>query len=372
MEKRGNNKNTIGIKFMKKDSVYFRIHDHPELFDKEDWKQVAIEKEQKVNKDNSKQISLNSKKRKPQQNKQIKRKNKLKNKTTKIQSKGIECNYIDKYKIKQKLICKLLNYYHHERNFNKEEKELFDKMLNSSRKIDTKLCAQSLICPAYTRQIIDSFKYYIKFVDKQIKRNEFDKIIRNVNIQILNSEVKCLLNIYLRNCSYVEIERFDYIGLSGKICNIPYTISEEILDNNILVNDIKNFLTWLNFDIQKMIDYVFDNYTDNDGYIIISKRGEGKTLKQIAAERQISSSRVSYIEYRYIDTFVKRYRSCDYDLIAILKALDEQCTITHEHIVMLLGEDKGNLLWYIVQKGKLNCELYTYSNSQKALNFDGV
>lgn len=137
---------------------------------------------------------------------------------------------------------------------------------------------------------------------------------------------------------------------------------------------ISSFLEWLHFDINNIINSLQFKLVSikEKNKFIFKLRVEGDTLESVGNEIGLTRERVRQIEDKVIRTIVNAYKINKYDLLAIIYAMNGgDCVLTLEGIEKYVGTELAKVFWYVLSKGKLNCNLYRYFSDVNAVIFCG-
>ena len=123
----------------------------------------------------------------------------------------------------------------------------------------------------------------------------------------------------------------------------------------------RNALTGIN----KVDEGLKDKYS-----LVLEMRAEGETLENIGSLTNLTRERIRQIEKKYIKQFAVYYQNNEYDLLAVIHALrGGDNVLSKSEVQTIIGEKYTNLLWLVLSKELLDCNLYRYSKEYNAVLF---
>lgn len=123
----------------------------------------------------------------------------------------------------------------------------------------------------------------------------------------------------------------------------------------ILTTETNKFLSWLNFDVNKLIVMISENIRkilsgrNERSMEIFSLRVEGKTLEEIGGLYGITRERVRQIELKVYRTFWSVYLNQKYDLIMLVYALRDGDTVLYLNELKELLGSFADTLWACIK-----------------------
>lgn len=305
--------------------------------------------------------------------------NDLNRKTIKIKNKSIEAQ-----KLKEKIVAiidaEINGEYISCDNLDENELALYFEIKEG---ID--ICGEEFYIkirknPDYARLLGEVLReYYIPILDVIEKKNKIFQDYCLIPLEYRNKSAKLLYKAYeLRNrCKIVFLDRFNEL----------ITISE-------LVNNVKNdkivecyqlfgyFLQWIkNIDVNNTVQEIFsrealtstykvDESLKDKYWLVLEMRAEGETLENIGSLIDATRERVRQIEKKYTKQFAVYYQNNKYDLLAVIHALrGGDNVLIKSEVQAIIGEKYTNLLWFVLSKELLDCDLYRYSKEYDAVLF---
>ena len=134
---------------------------------------------------------------------------------------------------------------------------------------------------------------------------------------------------------------------------------------------IKNFVEWLNFDLNSIIKKIFDKiFSDERKLKILLARNDGKTLQEIGIELNMTRERVRQIEARIINKFFIFYSHSAHDIFYFMRALnDGQNILNFAAAEKILGTKYAKILWSFLPKINFDKKNYHFDKTFDALIF---
>lgn len=234
--------------------------------------------------------------------------------------------------------------------------------------------------PEYAKIIAEGLrKYYAPVWAVLEKKNKIFQDYCSIPLEFRTKSAKLLYKVYqLRTrCKISFLDKFDEkITLSELVNKVE---SDEIIE---CYQPLEYFLAWIkNLDLKNIVKEIFSrnaltgiNKVDEglkDKYsLVLEMRAEGETLENIGSLTNLTRERIRQIEKKYTKQFAVYYQNNEYDLLAVIHALrGGDNVLSKSEVQTIIGEKYTNLLWLVLSKELLDCNLYRYSKEYNAVLF---
>ena len=222
-------------------------------------------------------------------------------------------------------------------------------------------------------------EYYIPVLEVLEKNNKLFQDYRLIPLEFRNKSAKLLYKVYeLRTRHKIAfLDRFDeQITISELVKKVR---NDEIVE---CYQPLGYFLQWIkNIDVNNTVQEIFSRdalastykvaESRKDKYwLVLEMRAEGETLENIGSLIDATRERVRQIEKKYAKQFAVCYQNNKYDLLAVIHALrGGDNVLSKSEVQAIIGEKYTNLLWLVLSKELLDCNLYRYSKEYDAVLF---
>lgn len=222
-------------------------------------------------------------------------------------------------------------------------------------------------------------EYYTPVLEVLEKKNKLFQDYCLIPLEFRNKSAKLLYKVYeLRTrCKIAFLDRFDeQITISELVKKVR---NDEIVE---CYQPLGYFLQWIkNIDANNTVQEIFSRYALTGTYkvdeslkdkywLVLEMRAEGETLENIGSLTDSTRERVRQIEKKYTKQFAVYYQNNKYDLLAVIHALrGGDNVLSKSEVQAIIGEKYTNLLWLVLSKELLDCDLYRYSKEYDAVLF---
>lgn len=222
-------------------------------------------------------------------------------------------------------------------------------------------------------------EYYIPVLEVLEKNNKLFQDYRLIPLEFRNKSAKLLYKVYeLRTRHKIAfLDRFDeQITISELVKKVR---NDEIVE---CYQPLGYFLQWIkNIDVNNTVQEIFsrdalastykvDESLKDKYWLVLEMRAEGETLENIGSLIDATRERVRQIEKKYAKQFAVCYQNNKYDLLAVIHALrGGDNVLSKSEVQAIIGEKYTNLLWLVLSKELLDCNLYRYSKEYDAVLF---
>lgn len=222
-------------------------------------------------------------------------------------------------------------------------------------------------------------EYYIPVLEVLEKKNKLFQDYCLIPLEFRNKSAKLLYKVYeLRTrCKIAFLDRFDeQITISELVKKVR---NDEIVE---YYQSLEYFLQWIkNIDVNNTVQKIFsrdaltstykvDESLKDKYWLVLEMRAEGETLENIGSLIDATRERVRQIEKKYTKQFAVYYQNNKYDLLAVIHALrGGDNVLSKSEVQAIIGEKYTNLLWLVLSKELLDCDLYRYSKEYDAVLF---
>lgn len=222
-------------------------------------------------------------------------------------------------------------------------------------------------------------EYYIPVLEVLEKNNKLFQDYRLIPLEFRNKSAKLLYKVYeLRTRHKIAfLDRFDeQITISELVKKVR---NDEIVE---CYQPLGYFLQWIkNIDVNNTVQEIFsrdalastykvDESLKDKYWLVLETRAEGETLENIGSLIDATRERVRQIEKKYAKQFAVCYQNNKYDLLAVIHALHGgDNVLSKSEVQAIIGEKYTNLLWLVLSKELLDCNLYRYSKEYDAVLF---
>lgn len=284
-------------------------------------------------------------------------------------------------------------------------KELIDKRINKEEvELEQLTEAQQIIFSKYNDAIsVCGEELYILVRDNPKYFQEFCGVLRDfyqdtlefvykkqkayncyceIPVLLRDKSIKLLSNIYRRKHYSGLIEFWNSIDDALTVRDIWIEINrkEELLRDNLV--EFEKFFQWLKkLNIELIASEIFsedalmgtykvDKELKDKYWVALEMRADGATLESVGTLIDATRERVRQIEKKYTRNFSVYYKNSEYDLIEVIYALrGGDNVLNFEEVKAVIGERYAKLLWLVLSKELLDCDLYKYSKSYNAIVF---
>lgn len=222
-------------------------------------------------------------------------------------------------------------------------------------------------------------EYYIPVLEVLEKNNKLFQDYRLIPLEFRNKSAKLLYKVYeLRTRHKIAfLDRFEeQITISELVKKVR---NDEIVE---CYQPLGYFLQWIkNIDVDNTVQEIFsrdalastykvDESLKDKYLLVLEMRAEGETLENIGSLIDATRERVRQIEKKYAKQFAVCYQNNKYDLLAVIHALrGGDNVLSKSEVQAIIGEKYTNLLWLVLSKELLDCNLYRYSKEYDAVLF---
>ena len=234
--------------------------------------------------------------------------------------------------------------------------------------------------PDYAKVLGEGLReYYIPILEVLDKKNKLFQDYCLIPLEFKNKSAKLLYKVYeLRTRRKIAfLDRFDeQITISELVNKVR---NDEIIE---CYQPLGYFLQWIkNIDVNNTVQEIFSRYALTGTYkvdeslkdkywLVLEMRAEGETLENIGSLTDSTRERVRQIEKKYTKQFAVYYQNNKYDLLAVIHALrGGDNVLSKSEVQAIIGEKYTNLLWLVLSKELLDCDLYRYSKEYDAVLF---
>lgn len=222
-------------------------------------------------------------------------------------------------------------------------------------------------------------EYYIPILEVLEKKNKIFQDYFLIPLEFRNKSAKLLYKVYeLRTRRKMAfLDRFDELITISELVN-------EVRNDEIVeyYQSLEYFLQWIkNIDVNNTVQEIFsrdaltstykvDESLKDKYWLVLEMRAEGETLENIGSLIDATRERVRQIEKKYTKQFAVYYQNNKYDLLAVIHALrGGDNVLSKSEVQAIIGEKYTNLLWLVLSKELLDCDLYRYSKAYDAVLF---
>lgn len=222
-------------------------------------------------------------------------------------------------------------------------------------------------------------EYYIPVLEVLEKNNKLFQDYLLIPLEFRNKSAKLLYKVYeLRTRHKIAfLDRFDeQITISELVKKVR---NDEIVE---CYQPLGYFLQWIkNIDVNNTVQEIFsrdalastykvDESLKDKYWLVLEMRAEGETLENIGSLIDATRERVRQIEKKFTKQFAVYYQNNKYDLSAVIHALrGGDNVLSKSEVQAIIGEKYTNLLWLVLSKELLDCDLYRYSKEYDAVLF---
>lgn len=232
----------------------------------------------------------------------------------------------------------------------------------------------------YAKILIESMReFYTPILEVIEKKN---KIIHNyfsIPLEFRSKSAKLLYKVYkLRNRG--EVAFLDEIDEQVTLSELVNKVSKDESAEGYCL--LEHFFSWItNIDIEQIVEKIFsrdvligsykvDENLKDKYWLVLEMRSEGETLENIGSLTESTRERVRQIEKKYTKQFALYYQNSEYDLLAVIHALrGGDNVLSKSEVQAIIGEKYTNLLWLVLSKELLDCNLYRFSKEYNAVIF---
>ena len=203
-----------------------------------------------------------------------------------------------------------------------------------------------------------------------------------IPVLLRDKSIKLLSNIYRRKHYSGLIDFWDSIDKTLTVRDVWIEINrkEELLRDKLV--EFEKFFRWLKkLNIEVIASEIFsedalmgtykvDKELKDKYWIALEMRADGATLESVGTLIDATRERVRQIEKKYTRNFSVYYKNSAYDLIEVIYALrGGDKVLNFEEVKTVIGERYAKLLWLVLSKELLDCDLYKYSKTYNAVVF---
>lgn len=261
--------------------------------------------------------------------------------------------------------------------FDSDEFAYFYKCVEAYNDIEKSLCVDCIEKPEYVLELCKVLKeFYTPVLDKMRFCEKIQQDISTLPPDIADKAVLPFIQVYYERHNGLQ---YGFLSsLNSKVLISDLHKNFDKYEWNTSKKEewliISNLLEWLHFDINNIIDnlqFKLDSIKEKNKFIF-KMRVEGDTLETVGNVIGLTRERVRQIEDKVIRTIVNAYKINKYDLLAIIYAISGgDCVLTLEVIEKYVGTEFAKAIWYVLSKGKLDCNLYRYFSDVNAVIFCG-
>jgi hypothetical protein len=234
--------------------------------------------------------------------------------------------------------------------------------------------------PVYAKNLAKGLNNFSAPILEEMKKK--DNIFRcycSIPLEFRSKSARLLYQVYkLRTCHTIAFldSVDDQITLSELICKVGMAENVEYYQSLVY------FLQWISsLNVNNIVENIFSRAAltgsnkvkegvKDKYWVVLEMRAEGETLENIASLADSTRERIRQIEKKYTNRFAMYYQNSEYDLLALIHALrGGDNVLRKEEVQALIGEKYTNLLWLVLSKELLDCDLYRYSKEYNAVIF---
>lgn len=267
-----------------------------------------------------------------------------------------------------------------EKDLDEKEMLLYSKVKDAIDICGKELYSQIINNPEYGKILSEGLREYSAPILDFLERKE--RIYRDycsIPIELRNKPAKLFYKVY-RLRSHYKISDLDN---SDELMTFS-ELAEKMRKNEIECDykALECFFQWLkNIDVNNTVKEIFsrnaltgeykvDESLKDKYWVVLEMRAEGETLENIGSLTDSTRERVRQIEKKYTKQFAGYYQNNEYDLLALIHALrGGDNVLSKNEVQAIVGEKFTNLLWLVLSKGLLDCDLYRYSKDYNSVLF---
>ena len=234
--------------------------------------------------------------------------------------------------------------------------------------------------PNYAKRLAEVLReFYVPILATLEKKNKIFQDYCSIPLEFRYKSAKLLYKVYELRV-HCKIELFDRVDDLMTLSEFVHKVEqEEIVD---CYQQIGYFLQWIkNINVNNIVKNIFsknaltgtykvDECFKDKYWLVLEMRAEGETLENIGSLTDSTRERVRQIEKKYTKLFAMYYKNNEYDLLAVMHALrGGDNVLSKSEVQAIIGEKYTNLLWLVLSKELLDCDLYRYSKEYNAVIF---
>lgn len=233
--------------------------------------------------------------------------------------------------------------------------------------------------PDYITFLYEGLKDYYTPVLVEFEKNKKISTYYSIPDEVRNRPVKLAYKFYEAKTQH----KITYLCEANETLTVSGLI-EIMLETNMgdQYQSLCGFLQWVkNIDVNSIVKEIFSRESLTGRYAINSEmldkywfvfenRAEGKVLENISSLIDLTRERVRQIEERCVNNFASHYKSTKNDLLAsiYIQYNLEDC-LTKSKAESILGKRNSDILWLVLSKGVLDCDVYRYSKKYNIVAF---
>lgn len=262
----------------------------------------------------------------------------------------------------------------------KDEIVLYSKIKESIEACGEEFYVELRSNPVYARVLAEGLRaFYVPILEEMEKRNNLFRSYCSIPLELRSKSARRLYKVYVLRTSHkiAILEDIDeQITLSELVNKVGNTESSECYQT------LGYFLQWIkNLDVKNIVEKIFSREALTSAnkveegikdkyWIVLEMRAEGETLENIGSLTDSTRERIRQIEKKCTHQFAIYYQNNEYDLLAVIHALrGGDNVLRKDEVQAIIGEKYTNLLWLVLSKGLLDCDLYRYSKNYNAVIF---
>ncbi|MBR1677456.1 MAG: hypothetical protein IJ706_09130 [Clostridia bacterium] len=280
-----------------------------------------------------------------------------------------------------------------DKRINKEEVD-FEQLTEAQQIIFNKyndaisVCGEELYIlvrdnPKYFQEFCGALReFYQDTLEFVYKKQKVYDCYCKIPVLLRDKSIKLLSNIYRRKHYCGLIDFWDSIDKTLTVRDVWIEINrkEQLLRDKIV--EFEKFFQWLKkLNIELIVSEIFskdalmgtynvDKELIDKYWIALEMRADGATLESVGTLIDATRERVRQIEKKYTRFFSVYYKNSEYDLIEVIYALrGGDNVLNFEEVKTVIGERYAKLLWLVLSKELLDCDLYKYSKTYNAVVF---
>lgn len=153
------------------------------------------------------------------------------------------------------------------------------------------------------------------------------------------------------------------------INELPDKLTDTEISSFTTSYSIYFFFKWLTeINIESIAGKIFDGINEWQ-YDILQRRSNGETLEKIGQHYNCTGEYIRYSEMRAMRTF-RHNKTSPYDFLRLIYAVNNRRNLTSADFEPLFEKEQVKILWYIISKRELDCQLFCYSKDDDKLVFD--
>ena len=220
-------------------------------------------------------------------------------------------------------------------------------------------------------ELIDIEDVLLNFYDKEQYIQRLNIILGDMQDYVSSKPIYHFFRIYSDTfndkCSFLlRLPKKTIINeLSDKLTD------KELSDFKILYS-VYCFYKWLNtVDIEKITEEIFISSKINERqHDILQKRADGTTFETICHQYNITKERVRQIEMKATALIKHNKAAAPYYFIRLIYIINNRHNLAYADLEHFIDEEHLKILWYIICKGKFDCEFFYYEKDNNVLVFD--